>query len=588
MVIAPMGCQPDDMTIAIETSTAAAHAVVASKSTFNWRPMVRPALALIIIVAAYRVSLEKLMASMRLDTPLAHLALVPFIALGLAAIARNNDSGPAIHDRQLDWIVGLLLSLAALGANVILPTRLSADFWVWRIDLLTLPMFVGGVITLLFGVRTLWKFRYAVGFLFLAWPYPYTLVLDRWLGRFTQLTISVLDLTLQRITIATKVPGSDSNFAVMHNLETITMSVASACSGANGMIGFVLVASAFLLVLDGSKKRKAAWLATGALLVWVLNVVRILIIFWAARKWGKTVAIDGFHPYVGLVVFNVAIIAMVILLKPFRLKVRYAAKSKDLLQPGPAPKTYRPQLPVALLCVSAMSLGVGVFNGQLENYDRIADSLGTPRLADFATSQETPTGWNLSTVATYPEYERFFGDNSLWTRYAYVSNGEPDAAFTANVPIIVDVVETPDRDALNAYGIEECYTFHGYSITGKQSVYLGQNLTGEMMSWTSSKTGYTYTQVYWHWPIKTSSGTEYERVTLVMNDQPTNEFTSPPLSTDGLKQLQLDLNDVLQGRGSDEDRARLLETRTFMIGFARNLVDMRAPAASAPAATTGS
>ncbi len=576
MVTVQMSCQPERMTIAIETSTAAEQVAIGIKTAFDWRTKVRPAVALLIIVAAYRVSLEKLMSSMRLDTPLAHLALVPFIALGLAAIARNNDSGPAIHDRQLDWIVGLLLSLAALGANVILPARLSADFWVWRVDLLTLPMFVGGVITLLFGVRTLWKFRYAVGFLLLAWPYPYTLVLDRWLGRFTDFTISALDRVLHHVPIATKVPGSDSNFAVVHNHETITMSVASACSGANGMIGFVLVASGFLLVLTGSKKRKALWLTTGAAVVWALNVVRIMIIFWAAKKWGKTVAIDGFHPYVGLIVFNVAIVFMVILLKPFRLKVRYAPKTKDLLQPAPRP--YRPQLPVALLCVSAMSLGVGVFNGQLQNYDRIADSLGTPRLADFATSQETPTGWNLSTVATYPEYERFFGENSLWTRYAYAANGESGAKFSANVPIIVDVVETPDRDALNAYGIEECYKFHGYSVTGKQSVYLGQNLTGEMLTWTSSKTGNTYTQLYWHWPIKTSSGTEYERVTLVMNDQPTNEFTSPPLSTEGLKQLQLDLNDVLRGGGSDEQRARLVETRTFMIGFARNLVDMRAPA----------
>ena len=149
----------------------------------DWRPMARPALAIAIIVITYRVSLQTLLDSMRLDTPLAHLSLVPLIALGLAYAYRNTEVGPSIHDRQLDWILGLFMMSVALGANVLLPARLSTEFWIWRIDLLTLPVFVAGVITLLFGSRALWKYRFAVLFLFLAWPYPYNIALDKWLGK---------------------------------------------------------------------------------------------------------------------------------------------------------------------------------------------------------------------------------------------------------------------------------------------------------------------------------------------------------------------------------------------------------------------
>jgi hypothetical protein len=65
---------------------------------------------------------------------------------------------------------------------------------------------------------------------------------------------------------------------------------------------------------------------------------------------------------------------------------------------------------------------------------------------------------------------------------------------------------------------------------------------------------------------------------MILNDQPSNHFTSPPASTDLAHQLELGINDALRGVGSPETRARLLETRTFMVAFARNLVTLRAPA----------
>ena len=188
------------------------------------------------------------------------------------------------------------------------------------------------------------------------------------------------------------------------------------------------------------------------------------------------------------------------------------------------------------------------------------------------------------------QYERFFGQGSTWDRYQFLYSGpsivdppagEAPSALAANIPIFVDVVETPDRAALNEYGIEQCYSFHGYGITGVQSVDLGDGLVGGMLTWTNQETSLTWTTLYWHWPISTPEGTRYERVVLIMNDQPTNVFRSPELDTDATRQLQLDLNDVLRGVGSEEDRERLLQTRQFMIGFAQNLVQLRAAAPDA-------
>ncbi len=542
------------------------------------RPWIRPALAIALVVVAYRVSLLKLFEAMRLDTPLAHLALVPFIALGLAVVRRNSDAGPPIHDRQLDWIVGLFFAVVAVGANVILPGRLSTRYWEYRIDLLTMPVFVAAVTTLLFGIRTLWKYRIGVAFLFLAWPYPYARALDRWLGEFTNATIWAVGQSLRPLPLGTKVADSDSLFQVMHNGESVQMSIASACSGANGLVGFLLVAGAFMLVVGGSRTRKVSWLLSGALLVWLLNIVRIMTIFWAARRWGERVAIDGFHPYMGLVVFNLGVLIMVLLMKPFGLRFQVPRPVTTAI--GGRTMSSR-SLIAPVVFVAALGGVLSVYNGNLQKYDRIANSFGEPRLGSFAASRETPDAWSLSKTATYDWSKRFFGKSSVWNRYSFtmggyaLADGELGPELSGNVPITLDVIETSDRAALEAYGVEQCYQFHDYAVNGQQSVDLGDGVVGGMLTWTNPDDNSTWTTLYWQWPIKSGADVRYERVTMIMQDSPTNTFVSPPLDTDSLQQLQLDINDVLSGASTPDDRDRLIETRQFMVGFARELISRR-------------
>ena len=66
--------------------------------------------ALAVMAAAYHYSLSTLVRNLGVDSPLAYLGLVPFIALAMAA-SRGVGSRPEpdIHDRQLDYIVGIPL-----------------------------------------------------------------------------------------------------------------------------------------------------------------------------------------------------------------------------------------------------------------------------------------------------------------------------------------------------------------------------------------------------------------------------------------------------------------------------------------------
>ena len=174
-------------------------------------------------------------------------------------------------------------------------------FWVWRIDLLTLPVFVAGAVAIIFGVRVLWRQKLAVGYLFLGWPYPYSSVLLRVLDAFTAATLVGIREIMQGH------PGGQVGdvsrdgtlFVVVHHGQSFPLSVVSACSGVNSVVGFLLIGSAFAAVVHGPIVRKVLWLVGGMLLLWAINLGRITFIFWAGRTWGEHVAIDVLHPFVG-------------------------------------------------------------------------------------------------------------------------------------------------------------------------------------------------------------------------------------------------------------------------------------------------
>ncbi|HMK64098.1 MAG TPA: hypothetical protein VK386_10795, partial [Acidimicrobiales bacterium] len=94
-------------------------------------------------VLAYHYSLFSLLQFVGADTPLAYVGLVPLLAGGLAWVNRHpKRPEPQIHDRQLDYSIGLPLVGLSVVAAVALPARIGVMFWVDRIDLLFLPVFV--------------------------------------------------------------------------------------------------------------------------------------------------------------------------------------------------------------------------------------------------------------------------------------------------------------------------------------------------------------------------------------------------------------------------------------------------------------
>ena len=532
------------------------------------RVALRTAAALGLVLLCYWTSLWSLLRGVTVDTPLAYLGLVPVIAAGLGyTMARPRADEPEIHDRHIDRIVGVPLIAAALVALVLLPARMSTMYWLWRIDLLTMPLFVAGVISLLFGIRMLWRTKTAVLLLLLAWPIPFRWAVTVLLEHLADLTAVAVRAVVGVVPLAQPVAGDGISFLVPHGSGPgFRVQIASACSGANGLVGFLLVASAVAVAMTGSRARKAAWLAAGCALVLALNVFRILLILGVGRFAGQTASIDVLHPTVGLVTFNAGVLVMVLNARRFGLELparRGPTRTRTVLRAVPTATT-------AIVALAIVAMVGGWFNRGLTAYDPIASSVGSPRIASFSRVATEPPGYSAEPVATIDAGKRFFGEDSSWIRYSYVGFGP--SGLHSDVPVLADVITTSNLQSFSDFGLEACYRFHGYSMSGVKRVDLGNGVIGTVLSWKDSNTGLRWTSLYWIWAVRVGVDVRFERVVLLLNDSPGARVQAPEVTEATAARFALDADSLVRGARGDRASTREVQLHSFLTTFARNVV----------------
>ena len=107
----------------------------------------------------------------------AYVWFVPIAAL-LAAIgiARRSRVELPIHDRQTDIIVATLGLVMALLLHAVLLPRYSLYFYLLRLDLVAMWLFIVSAGVALFGLRPITRFGWAWIVLFMMFPLPYYLL----------------------------------------------------------------------------------------------------------------------------------------------------------------------------------------------------------------------------------------------------------------------------------------------------------------------------------------------------------------------------------------------------------------------------
>lgn len=554
------------------------------------------------VLAAYHYSLLTLVRNLGLDTPLSYLGLVPLIAIGIALLLpRTSKAGPDIHDRQLDYILGVPLVAGTVAAIQVLPERLSALFWTTRLDLLTLPVFVLGVSILLFGLRPTWRFRVPIAFLLLAWPYPYTQLIDKTLALTTDTTIAGVKAALRFVAVAVPLPSGDGSlFQVPYGGASgpFQVSIASACAGVNSLVGFIIVGTAFLAVVrskprrDGSPGgrgllRKAAWLGVGLVLVWALNVFRLVLVLGVGKLWGEKVAIDGLHPVIGMFTFSTAVLVILVAMPLFGLRV-VTGERKPRIVGEKTTKRWARNLAVrhdaargvrfSAIAVVAAALVLGGTNSSFKHFELVAGDLGSPRLAGFAEKPAQVPAYSVGQIDKYDWVRQFFGAESSWNRFQY--SPTTYTAGASSSPIIADVIDGKSLTPFNAYGIAACYKFHGYDTTPEQRINLDGGITGYSISFRDPRQTVTWNVVYWVWPVQTAAGKRYERVVLLQQNGSAADYAAAQPDSSPLQRVGASAPlGSAAGPAAQQVRER---NQAGLVTFAKQVVANQSAAARAP------
>lgn len=510
-------------------------------------------------LVAYHYTLTTMFDYLVLDTPLAYLPLLPLFAAGVAyfTVRRYRGAPEPSRDRHLDLVIGIPILAVAAALITIIPTLASTYYWTDRADVLSLAFFVAGSVILLYGTTWFWRLRSALLFLVLMWPALYLHVLSGVLQSFTKATNTALASVVQHVgALGVTVAGGEGNLSLqpLHDGAPILINVGTACSGANSVLGFALIGGAMLTVMRGGFIRKGLWLATGLVLCFLLNIVRLLSILGLARIGHPDLALGGYHAVIGLVLFSVATTVMLTLLGRFGLTVREPVQAVPSV----------PEMAVLRHWTRrrAASLGAGVAvvaflfaaDAQLAPYAAFADGSGVATVAAFPSSTLSKD-WVTSFVATYPWAKQYFGENSTFDRYMVTS--------ARGGPLYADVVRTDDRSSLDAYNLQNCFLFHDYNISTSRRIDLGNGVTGLLLNYTDPATRARWATVSWAWPVQFKDKTYYERIALTSSLYGGAAGAGPDVQPngDGLRGFFLDVVNTITGGGKQDSTVDALFTK---------------------------
>lgn len=331
-----------------------------------WRP-----LTLIVSVAvAYFFSLTDLVGALKYDTPLAYLGLVPPVAFALGCYRHRRAAAAPAAIGPLDAVAGGALLVLATFMAAGLPVALDAYAWSMRLDLVSLPIFATGMLTLLYGAGALGWAWPALAYAFLIWPVPYDFLLGNLLNPLTDGTAWVVARLAHLLPLGATIDPTDATvFSIATPGGPQAVSIGSACSGFNSLIAWILIGVALCVIVRGRKRAMGAFATAGRLALWMLagaaltllgNVARVLGLFAIAHRSGLNTTFDTVHIMLGTVIYALIVGAMLLLLPWFGLALPVVAPAA----PRPAPAE-EPPFPVraAFLALGGLVLAAGALIG---------------------------------------------------------------------------------------------------------------------------------------------------------------------------------------------------------------------------------
>ena len=167
---------------------------------------------------------------------------------------------------------------------------------------------------------------------------------------------------------------------------------------------------------------------------------------------------------------------------------------------------------VTLPSLLTSALGLGMQNAALARYSGFGENAAPGALP---LTGQVPAVDGVRPV----EYEQvgwasqFFGAGATWHRYAW--HGVAGGRTT-----YLEVVSSRDLGSFSVYGLEACYRFHGYRVSGVNDAEVGAPARARVIRYADVASRRGWTVVSWITPVRGAGGRRFERAVLLLPSRP--------------------------------------------------------------------
>jgi len=279
------------------------------------------------IVALFLVTLVMLSTSLFItpttisDSDPSTYVIVPILMLPfLVLLTMKNKPEPNVQKK--DIVVGVLAFAAFIIATVFLRIYFSFNFIGFRIDMLLFPLAFFACVSLIFGLRNIGKFKAIMLYSLLASPailYP----LISASGAFTQLNslavYEVVMLFVPAVTYAAPITINANGYAI---------GIGQSCVSLGIFIALALFLIPVAYFYEGKLKNKILWLASGIVLLLVLNLIRMIGISFIWLAYGPDQTALLIHNLIGVALFYAVIVIMILVSRFYGLGTNMMKKKE--------------------------------------------------------------------------------------------------------------------------------------------------------------------------------------------------------------------------------------------------------------------
>jgi len=255
-------------------------------------------LALVLLLGAvYHSIVYEMVLDWKMDDNYSHGFLVPFIALYLAYMRKNELLAAVVRPCNAGLaIVGLGLGMLSLG-------WLATEYFTMRSSLVII---IAGSVLFLLGWEVFKILLAPLCYLLLMVPIPY-IIYDAAAFPLKLLVTKVSVLSMKALGI---VVWQEGNILMFPN---ITLEVADACSGLRSIMSLLALGAAYAFVLHTRARDRVILILSTLPIAIFTNCLRVIATGILAQYFGSAAAEGFFHEFAGLFVFGAAVVMFVAL-----------------------------------------------------------------------------------------------------------------------------------------------------------------------------------------------------------------------------------------------------------------------------------